>query len=266
MEIKNIVSFVKFYESLLQEMGDIQQFTAFPRQIKIPQNIITSEETKKVVVKEISATKENTTKNIIKIEKTHQNDAIKNITTIEDLTKAIQSQSICDIQQFANKTVFVDGNPKAKILIIGEAPGQEEDEQGIPFCGRSGQLLMNAFASIGLQREKNIFITNSVFWRPPGNRNPYDSELNACKPFLEKLIEITEPEVVVCVGSVATQNILSTEDAISLMRGKIFTSKITLNAKVFCVYHPSYLLRNPSKKYEMYKDLLTIKPHISHLL
>ncbi len=203
-----------------------------------------------------------------KIESQNTTNAINldNITTLEELKKKLDSIELCEIQQFATNTVFGDGNQDAKIIVIGEAPGQDEDEKGIPFCGRSGQLLMNAFASIGLSREKNFFITNNIFWRPPGNRKPSEEEVMTCKPFVKKISEIIRPEVIICVGAVASQNILETDQTISLMRGKQFNTTFGCDVKVFCIYHPSYLLRNPSKKYEMYKDLVGILPHISHLL
>ncbi len=191
---------------------------------------------------------------------------LSTITTLEQLKKKVLETQICELQQFATNTVFGDGNQNAKILIIGEAPGQEEDEKGIPFCGRSGQLLMNAFASIGLKREKNFYLTNNIFWRPPGNRKPTEEELSACKPFVEKIAQIIKPEVILCVGAVAAQNVLNTQESISSLRGKALQCKLGVEAKAFCVYHPSYLLRSPSKKYDMYKDLLTILPNISHLL
>jgi uracil-DNA glycosylase len=191
---------------------------------------------------------------------------LSTVTTLEELKQKILETQVCELQQFATNTVFGDGNPNAKILIIGEAPGQEEDEQGIPFCGRSGKLLMNAFASIGLKREQNFFLTNNIFWRPPGNRKPTAEELSACKPYIEKIAQIIRPELVICVGAIAAQNVLNTQEAISSLRGKAFVCNIGIETKAFCVYHPSYLLRSPSKKYDMYKDLLTIMPNISHLL
>lgn len=195
---------------------------------------------------------------------------LDSINTLDELKSIIQNTTVCDIQQFATNMVFGDGNPNAKILIIGEAPGQEEDEKGIPFCGRSGELLMNAFRSIKMERDSHFYITNNIFWRPPGNRKPTDEELLACKPYLGRIIEIIKPQVILCVGGVASMNVLETEESISILRKKTFNtafpSGVAFQAKIHCIYHPSYLLRNPSKKYEMYQDLLHILPNIQHLL
>lgn len=121
---------------------------------------------------------------------------------------------------------------------------------------------MNALACIKLERQKNFYITNNIFWRPPGNRKPTEEELNLCKPILNKIINIINPDVIICVGSVALQNILGTDELISNLRQKELSEK-NYRQKIFALYHPSYLLRNPSKKYEMYKDLLFIEDRIA---
>jgi uracil-DNA glycosylase family 4 len=268
LKVNNLL---KYYLGVLSQLGDFQQFGNFPIIIADEPHVPLKTEIKIVEKATVPiVTKEPQAKAIPKIvqtaQVTKQEYNLDNIQTLQELRLLLTKTEICEIQHFSTNTVFGDGNPNAKILVIGEAPGQEEDEQGIPFCGRSGQLLMNAFSSIGLQRNKNFFITNNIFWRPPGNRKPTDAELASCKPFLKKMIEIINPEVVICIGAVAAQNILETQNTISSLRGRVFNKAFDFTTKVFCLYHPSYLLRNPSKKYEMYKDLLGILPNISHLL
>jgi uracil-DNA glycosylase family 4 len=262
-----VADFLKYYSRTLSQLGDFQQFGSFPTIITDEPTVLLNTEPKIMQKAAVPITKEPPAKVIPKIVQTINSEYnLESIQTLEELRLLLTKTEVCEIQHFSTNTVFGDGNPNAKILVIGEAPGQEEDEQGIPFCGRSGQLLMNAFSSIGLQRNKDFFITNNIFWRPPGNRKPTDAELASCKPFLKKIIEIINPEVIVCVGTVAAQNILATQNTISSLRGRVFNKAFDFTTKVFCLYHPSYLLRNPSKKYEMYKDLLGILPNISHLL
>ena len=267
LKVNNLL---KYYLGVLSQLGDFQQFGNFPviiaDETPVPLKTeikIVEKATVPIVTKE---PQEQVNSKIVTSQIVKQQYNLENIQTLEELRLLLIKAEVCEIQHFSTNTVFGDGNPNAKILVIGEAPGQEEDEQGIPFCGRSGQLLMNAFSSIGLQRNKNFFITNNIFWRPPGNRKPTDVELESCRPFLKKMIEIINPEVVICIGAVAAQNILETQNSISSLRGRIFNKAFDFTTKVFCLYHPSYLLRNPSKKYEMYKDLLGILPNISHLL
>ncbi len=271
-----IGSIVEYYSQTLTELGEFQCFATQPIKIlieKLPekfQHILEIAEMPKIIEK---TTYENLKLNTPPIktlapqkEATAVNSVdLSTIENLDDLREEIEKSCICELKAFATKTVFGDGNPLAKILVIGEAPGQEEDLAGVPFIGRSGDLLMNAFKSIALEREKNFFITNNIFWRPPGNRNPTQEEMDACKPFLAKIIEIINPEAIICIGSVAAQNVLSSEETISNLRNKVFPQAKSLNyiGKIFAIYHPSYLLRNPSKKYEMYKDLLFIKGNLS---
>lgn len=265
--LKKLEHLIEYYSETMQEFGD----TPFAAKIKIDsKNFIQTAKP----IPNLLPKKDNTTPIIVEkkaiipqnIPHPMHNINISDVKNLSDLKKVLSENIICEIQKFATNIVLGDGNPNAKVMIIGEAPGQEEDEHGVPFCGRSGQLLMNAFACIGLERSKNFFITNTVFFRPPGNRNPTDEEISACRPFLQKIAEIIKPEVIICVGAVAAKTVINTEQSISSMRGKIFTTTLWPNAKVFCIYHPSYLLRNPSKKYDMYKDLLGILPEVSHFL
>lgn len=150
-------------------------------------------------------------------------------------------------------------------MLIGEAPGANEDMEGIPFCGQSGKLMDEMFAQVDLTRKDNIYITNTIFWRPPGNRKPTPEELQICKPFLEKHIALINPELLVLVGATAVEAILDTKQGITGLRQKFFDYTNTyMNKKVksTAIFHPSYLLRQPSQKRLTWSDLLFIKNHL----
>ena len=275
--IQKLETLVKYYSQALVDIGEFQTFAKIPAKIeqKPSQNQQTSQQTSQPITqqtlpqpmpkkppqevpsvpKKITSTVKNSIPNL----------NLEAFTTLDALKEEVEKSCNCELKSYATKTVFGDGNPQAKILVIGEAPGQEEDLAGVPFIGRSGELLMNAFKSINLERQTNFYITNNIFWRPPGNRKPTDEEMEICRPYLAKIVEIVNPKVIICVGSVAAQNVLKTEETISNLRNKVFLESIPLNytGKVFAIYHPSYLLRNPSKKYDMYKDLLFIKETIT---
>jgi DNA polymerase len=150
-----------------------------------------------------------------------------------------------------NKTVFGVGNPEAKIMFVGEAPGADEDEQGIPFVGRAGQLLDKIIAACGFKRE-DIYICNILRCRPPGNRAPLPDEAANCREYLDAQIKIVNPEYIICWGATAAQNLLNSKLAIGKMRQQFVNYH---NAKVTCTYHPSYLLRNPPMKKEVWEDM-----------
>ena len=149
------------------------------------------------------------------------------------------------------QTVFGVGNPAADILFLGEAPGADEDRQGIPFVGRAGQLLDRIIAACHLQRDE-IYICNILRCRPPGNRNPTPAEAGNCREWLDGQIATVDPEHIVCWGSVAAQNLLGVTTPIGRMRGRFYEYG---RAKVLCTYHPSYLLRNPDAKQKVWADM-----------
>jgi uracil-DNA glycosylase family 4 len=149
------------------------------------------------------------------------------------------------------QTVFGVGNPNAKILFVGEAPGADEDRQGEPFVGRAGQLLNDIIKACRMQRE-DIYICNILRCRPPGNRLPSLEEAEHCREYLDGQIAIVNPEYIVCWGSCAARNLLGSEEAISKMRGKFYSYG---RAKVLCTFHPSYLLRNPAAKKDVWDDM-----------
>jgi uracil-DNA glycosylase len=186
-------------------------------------------------------------------------------TSIDDLRKAVEAFDGCPLKKLASKTVFADGTATADIMFIGEAPGEEEDRQGIPFCGESGQLLDRMIGAIGLSRKENAYISNAVFWRPPGNRNPNPDELEICRPFVEKHIALAKPKLLVLVGGVAAKSLLGTTEGITRLRARshhYHNDLLEQPVPTFALFHPSYLLRQPAHKAMAWKGLLTIKQHL----
>ena len=183
-------------------------------------------------------------------------------TTVAELRAAVEAYTGCGLKQFASRTVFADGNPKARVMFVGEAPGADEDRQGLPFVGVSGQLLDKMLASIGLDRATNAYITNVVFWRPPGNRAPTDEEIASCLPFVTRHIELVDPAVLVFVGGLAAKTLLAKPLGITKLRGHWYEYETPgLSRPVPCtpLFHPAYLLRSPQQKRMAWRDLLTIK-------
>jgi uracil-DNA glycosylase family 4 len=172
------------------------------------------------------------------------------------------------LKKTAINTVFSDGNPKAKVMVIGEAPGADEDRQGLPFVGLSGKLLDRMFASIGLDRT-TIYITNIIPWRPPGNRQPTPSETNLCLPFVERHIELVSPEFLVLVGGTAAKSILQSTEGIMKLRGRWLsyqTSTMQKPIKTLATFHPAYLLRAPGQKRLAWLDLLMLKQALNTIV
>ncbi len=185
--------------------------------------------------------------------------------SLDALRAALESFEGCALKKTATNLVFVDGNPDADVLFIGEGPGAEEDRQGIPFVGPSGQLLDKMLASIGLKRE-NVLISNTVFWRPPGNRTPTPQETAACMPFVERLIELTDPRVLVPLGGPAAKSLLGQAQGIGRLRGKWFsfeTPRMSHPVPASPMFHPAYLLRTPMQKRAAWNDLRLIRRKLS---
>jgi DNA polymerase len=190
---------------------------------------------------------------------------LDSINTIEELRKTLDNFSGCDLKQTAQNTVFADGTPSAKIMVIGEAPGEEEDKSGIPFCGRSGKLLDKVLASVGFSRSENIYITNCVFWRPPANRKPTDDETAICKPFLEKHIALINPNLIILCGSTAMETVIGEGEGITKMCGKFtqYTNRFMQKPiEATVIFHPSFLLRNPIARKPTWFNMLQISQHI----
>lgn len=185
---------------------------------------------------------------------------------LDELKSAILSFKDLSITKTATNTVFADGNPKSEVMLIGEAPGAEEDAVGIPFCGASGKLLDQMLSCIDLNRERNFYITNTIFWRPPGNRRPTPEELAICLPFVEKHIALIQPKLIILVGGTAIASLLNSKQGITSMRGNFYdygNGYLDGTIKTTAIFHPSYLLRSPGQKRIAWKDLLMLKEYIN---
>jgi uracil-DNA glycosylase family 4 len=185
-------------------------------------------------------------------------EAARTAPTLEVLRDLLEKFDGCALKSTATQLVFADGNPQARIMFVGEAPGREEDIEGLPFVGRSGQLLNRMIAAIGLDRS-SAYIANVIPWRPPGNRTPTPQETQICLPFIQRQIELVSPDVLVTLGNPSTQTLLSTREGIMKTRGKWFdydTGSRTIRA--IATFHPAYLLRSPSYKRMAWQDLRAI--------
>ena len=182
-------------------------------------------------------------------------------TSLDQLVAAVRAFEGCALKRTATNTVIGDGNPSAALMIVGEAPGAEEDRQGLPFVGPAGRLLDRMLASIGLDRSA-VYITNMLPWRPPGNRSPTAEELAICQPFLERQIELIAPRILVLVGGIAAKALLNRREGITRLRGQWFpfsTPRMEGTIQATATFHPAYLLRTPSAKREVWRDLLAIE-------
>lgn len=183
------------------------------------------------------------------------------INSWEELELACKNCNKCKLCNQRHNVVIEEGNRNAKIMFIGEGPGADEDIQGIPFVGRAGKLMNMALAGIGIKREE-LYITNIVKCRPPGNRNPEKEEADSCKEYLQSQISMVKPEIIVLLGSVALKNILGEEYGITKSRGKWVERN---GIKYMPTFHPAALLRDDTKKISFWKDLKTVKQEIEKL-
>jgi DNA polymerase len=177
------------------------------------------------------------------------------------LRAAIEGYDDCLLKSFATNMVFADGNPDAPLMLIGEAPGAEEDRLGKPFVGQSGQLLDKMLASIAVDRD-NAYISNVIFWRPPGNRKPTPAEISLLLPFLERHIELAAPRLLLMVGAVSTGALLGTTEGITRTRGKWFDWR---GIPALATYHPAYVLRQPAAKREVWRDFLDLSKRLDSI-
>jgi uracil-DNA glycosylase len=187
--------------------------------------------------------------------------------TLAELEAAIRGFEGCALKRTAKNTVFADGTPGAPVMIVGEAPGGDEDRLGKPFVGVSGQLMDRMMGSIGLTRDGGFYITNILFWRPPGNRTPTTTEQGMCLAFTRRHIELVRPKVLVLAGGVAVKAVLDTTDGITRLRGK-WTSYTLDDGTVIPTmptFHPAYLLRTPASKRQSWQDLLAIDKKLKEL-
>ncbi len=185
-------------------------------------------------------------------------EAARAAPSLEALRALLENFNGCALKHTATRLVFSDGNPLARIMFVGEAPGRDEDIEGLPFVGRSGKLLDRMIAAIGLDRRK-AYIANVIPWRPPGNRTPTPQETQICLPFIQRQIELVNPDVLVTLGNPSTQTLLSTREGIMKTRGKWFDYDTgTRTIRAMATFHPAYLLRSPSYKRMSWQDLRAI--------
>lgn len=182
-----------------------------------------------------------------------------NAKTLEELERSLSEFDGCPLKATAKNMCFKRGNDKARVMLIGEGPGRDEDLQGLPFVGRAGQLLDKMLGAISLT-EDDVYITNIVYWRPPGNRTPTTQEVQACLPFLNRQVELLNPEFLVLIGGPASQNLLGVKQGITKLRGTWRDCEIGGETRrALPMLHPAYLLRTPAAKRLAWRDLLTLK-------
>jgi len=175
---------------------------------------------------------------------------------LETLREMVSGCEACGLCRSRRKAVFGMGAPAPRWMVVGEAPGEQEDRQGLPFVGRSGQLLDAMLAAVGMSRQHDVFIANVIKCRPPGNRNPTPEEIAACSPYLMRQIELLKPERILVLGRFAAQTLLNTDATIGSLRGRVHTVRADgRDIPVVVSYHPAYLLRSPSEKARSWQDL-----------
>ncbi len=184
--------------------------------------------------------------------------AAQGAASLDQLRAAMDAFELCELKRGARQLVFADGTQGARVMIVGEAPGREEDREGKPFVGRAGQLLDRMLAAIDLDRTKNVYITNVLPWRPPQNRDPKPEEIGMMKPFLERHVALAKPEVLVIMGNVSCQAVLG-KRGITRLRGKW---EQALDLPVIPMFHPAYLLRQPQMKRQAWADLLELNARL----
>jgi uracil-DNA glycosylase family 4 len=185
-------------------------------------------------------------------------EAARTAPSLEALRALLEKFDGCALKFTATRLVFADGNPQARVMFVGEAPGRDEDIEGLPFVGRSGKLLDRMIAAIGLDRT-SAYIANVIPWRPPGNRTPTPQETQICLPFIQRQIELVNPDVLVTLGNPSTQTLLSTREGIMRSRGRWFDYDTgTRVIRAIATFHPAYLLRSPSYKRMSWLDLRAI--------
>jgi uracil-DNA glycosylase family 4 len=182
--------------------------------------------------------------------------------SLEELNSLICNCMKCQLGDTRKNFVFGTGNPNAEVLILGEGPGAEEDEQGLPFVGRAGKLLTDILKAIKFERN-DVYIANIVKCRPPGNRTPSSAEMEMCMPYLKKQIELVDPKLILCVGLTAAHGLLLNKDSLTSLRGKVFEYE---GRKVMVTYHPAALLRNPNWKRGCWEDVQAFRKLYDELL
>jgi DNA polymerase len=185
-------------------------------------------------------------------------EAARTASSLEVLRGLLETFDGCALKATATQLVFADGNPQARVMFVGEAPGRDEDIEGLPFVGRSGKLLDQMTAAIGLKRS-DVYIANVIPWRPPGNRTPTPQETQICLPFVQRQIELVNPDILVTLGNPSTQTLLQTRDGIMKSRGRwVDYDTGTRKIRAIATFHPAYLLRSPSYKRMTWMDFRAI--------
>ncbi|MEQ1888131.1 MAG: uracil-DNA glycosylase [Alphaproteobacteria bacterium] len=181
------------------------------------------------------------------------------------LRQAMENFQGCALKTTAKHTVFADGNPHARVMLVGEAPGRDEDLQGLPFVGRSGQLLDRMLGAIGLDRQQ-VYISNILPWRPPGNRTPTSAEIAVCQPFIERHIQLAAPDILLLLGGVSTKGLFDTSEGIMRLRGrwKIYRAG-DRDIPALATFHPAFLLRQPAQKKQAWQDFLALRARLDSL-
>jgi len=186
-------------------------------------------------------------------------------TSLDELRRLLAGFDGCELKRHAKQLVFADGNPQARVMFVGEAPGRDEDQEGLPFVGKSGQLLDLMLKAIGLDRATNAYIANVIPWRPPGNRTPTPQETQICLPFIRRHIELVDPDVLVCLGNPSSQAVLGHTEGITKTRGRWLAYDTgTREIRATATLHPAYLLRSPIYKRLAWRDLLAIRKALGH--
>lgn len=188
-------------------------------------------------------------------------------TSLQALKAAIESFDGCPLKTLCERTVVFDGTEGAPLMVIGEGPGGQEDRLGLPFVGKAGQLLDKMLAAISVDRTQNAFITNVNYWRPPGNRNPEADELAVCRPFVDRMIDLGAPKLILVMGGVAAKTLLNTQTGIMKLRGSehVLQTPSGTSVPLIPMFHPAYLLRRPQDKAKTWQDLLLAKARLNDM-
>ncbi len=187
--------------------------------------------------------------------------------SLESLKAAIESFEGCPLKQLCEKTVVYDGALDGPVMVLGEGPGGQEDRIGLPFVGKAGQLLDKMLGAIGLDRKTNTFISNVNYWRPPGNRNPEAEELAVCRPFVNRMVDLAQPKIIIATGGVAAKSLLDTKTGIMRLRGseRPFSTPAGTTVPMVPMFHPAYLLRRPQDKSRAWRDLLLVQARLKEM-
>lgn len=187
--------------------------------------------------------------------------------SLESLKTAIEGFDGCPLKELCEKTVIYDGTLGAPVMVLGEGPGGQEDRVGLPFVGKAGQLLDKMLTAIGLDRKTNTFISNVNYWRPPGNRNPEADELAVCRPFVNRMVDLARPKIIIATGGVAAKTLLDTKTGIMRLRGseRPFETPAGTTAPLVPMFHPAYLLRRPQDKSRAWRDLLLVQARLKEM-